>query len=368
MSSPLVPSVSRPVSLERSSSERENRNVTLKDVAAYAGVSAICASGVLNGGATPRRVSEETRSKIVSAAEELGYKRNAGAAQMRSKRFGMISLLLATDPNQSNLPHELLDGIQDGLVENDLQLLVSRVPDERLCDEGFVPRILREWMADGLLIDYTQRYPQRMTELIREHHLPAVWINTRQSADCVYPDERSAGKRAAAHLLEQGHRRIAYCNFTSAPDAQAHYSVFERLQGLRETTQSAGVSLQVMEQIVAPNERVGQVRTLLQSAARPSAIVTYDATNGVADAVRLAAALEGLDVPRDLSILSFASLGHTCCGAPLSCLVVPEREVGRQAVAMLKRKIQHPERVLHPQLVSFEFQAGQTCAPPRRTA
>jgi DNA-binding LacI/PurR family transcriptional regulator len=104
---------------------------------------------------------------------------------MRTGSFGCVALLLSTRQFHSALPIGLMEGIHDGLAERNLHLTFARVPDEKLTDEQEVPKFLREWMADGMIVNYTHDFPVRLLTLINEHEMPSIWTNAKLDADCV---------------------------------------------------------------------------------------------------------------------------------------------------------------------------------------
>lgn len=354
-----------PVEKKRSNQMRERGMPTLSDVAALAGVSKVSASVALNGAKSGTVLSEATRGRIVMAAEELGYKRNGSMASATTGRFGCVALLLSTEEYRSNLPQPMWNGIHDELAAHNMHLTMARLPDEKLTDEGVVPKILREWMADGLLIDYTHHIPQRMLGLIRAHQMPAVWINSKQGSDCVYPDDHEAAARLTRHLLQLGHTRVLYLDFIHGyGNGQEHYSYLERVAGYRSAMQDAGLTPRVEPGTWIPeDQRETHIGALLQESERPTAILTYG--DGETDMIAPAAAELGLRMPRDLSIASFLPAGTRYMGRALTTCSVPEYAMGRSATQMLRQKIQNPAHTLAPVALKFEFEAGQTCAPPK---
>ena len=131
-------------------------------------------------------MSSATRARILAAAEELGYRRNASMGMARSGKFNALGLSLSTHPNHSRLTSELLKGLNEGVRENNLHRIVQELPDSPLTEVGFVPKILREWMCDGLLIDYIHNLPSELLELVRKNNTPAVWNNTKLEAETLY--------------------------------------------------------------------------------------------------------------------------------------------------------------------------------------
>lgn len=339
--------------------------VTQKQIAQQLGVSRQLVGFALTDTGT---ISADMKERIVAAAQGMGYRPNGMARAMKSGRFGCAALLLSTHPHVSNLPAPLLEGVNAELANHDFHLTLAHLPHERLSDGALVPKILREWMADGLLIDLTHQIPARFANLIAEHHMPAVWINSRQSGDCVYPDDFEAGRRAGEHLLELGHRRLAFAGYVAGEKQPPHhYSAFDRRDGVSQALQSAGILLEnvLIEDWVTPltdfEARVQLWREILRRPVRPTAIVAY--SDAQTSPVLRAAELEGLQVPGDLSLVTFGA-DSRYLGRVLTHFELPNVEVGRAAVRQLLRKIEAPDQVLAPLAVSFAFEPGQTCAAP----
>jgi DNA-binding LacI/PurR family transcriptional regulator len=304
----------------------------------------------------------ETRKKVLDAARELGYRPNSAARTMRSGRFGSVAILQSVDFVRSNLPAGLLDGIHDALLQTGQVLILGRLPDEKLTSEGHVPKILQEWTVDGLIIDYNINAPPAMADLIREHDIPSVWINAKFEADAVRPDDFGAGKRAVDELVKRGHRRIAYVDRYFDPP-QVHYSRRDRREGYLAAMKSAGLQ----PQSVTSSDRVSGVaaiellKKLLAAKDRPTAIIAYSDENGACAAVVAGRDL-GMDVPRDLSVITFSDKVVVLPVMPVATMLVPVYEVGRAAVEMLCDKIVRPAASIQTKVVPFEFDPAETIA------
>ncbi len=334
---------------------------TLEEVAAAAGVSRNTVSRVLSGRTKAIWPGTAARARhIRRVAARLAYRPHGAARAMSRGRFGCAALLLSTEAGRSTLPTTLLDSIHDALARRDMHLMVAKLPDEKLTSEGFVPKVLREWMSDGLLINYNRDIPRRMIELIEEHRIPAVWINCKRDADCVHPDDFGGGKAAAEHLLRLGHRRIAYAEFSTDPQAR-HYSEVDRREGYAEAMRAAGLPPRLLrpEPLSHGPDRVQLARRWLAGGDRPSAVVAY----AFAEAVHHAATAAGLRVPHDLSVIGFAQRpDYAICATP-SAVVIPAGQLGEAAVEMLADKMARPPEPLPPRVLAVRLVAGETTGP-----
>ena len=342
---------------------------TLQEIADRAGVSLNTASRILAGRIKGVRKDAVARSEtVLKIAQELNYRPNTSAQAIRSGRFGGIALLLSTNPNRSHMPRGMLEGIEAVLVGHDMHLTLTRVPDERLTQQGVVPKILRRSMTDGLLINYTDHIPDKMIDLIEREKIPSVWINTNRETDCVRPDDFAAAQQATKELIKRGHRRIAYVDYHNNHSplvGPLHYSVADRSNGYIAAMEAAGLTPQlVWEERDVTRERMTLASALLASPDRPTAIVAYSPFTALP--LLIAAFKTGrLDVPKDLSLITFSDILSDDAGLALSAMLIPTPEIGRLATEMLLRKIEEPLLTQPSLAVPFVLALGSTIASPR---
>jgi LacI family transcriptional regulator len=334
--------------------KREKRvPVTIQHVAKRLGVSVQTVSAIL--GTKAHLYRDETRERVMKAARELGYRPNALAKATRTGRSGNIALLISSDSSYSPTPTELLYGIEQSATDNQLQMFISRLPDEKLTDAGYVPRVLREWFADGMLINYHFHIPPKMIELVRANDVPSVWINSPQPDDAVYPDEEGAGAEAVRMLIERGHKKIAYINFIHGSNIQdEHFSVAHRQAGYLKAMKAAGLKpmLHTYTNKVMMNERLNMSRKIMQAADRPTGIVTYNQSS--ANPIFMAGLESGLVPEKDFSIVTFDNQPIRLCSIHnTTTLLVPNLEMGRLAVEMLVKKVANPQERLPAAVVPF---------------
>jgi LacI family fructose operon transcriptional repressor len=322
---------------------------TLKDVVRRSGLSLPTVSRILGGHAD--RHSARTVERVMRAARELRYRPNSSARAVRRGSFGCICLLQSTDFWRSHLPGTLLSGIHDALHERDLHLTLARLSAEELSEESFEPKALREWLADGLLVNYTHDIPALMRRRIARRRIPAVWINTRLRHDCVHPDDRDAALRVTRSLVERGRRRIAYVDYYFHTPSH-HYSKDDRYAGYLAAMREAGLAPRLIAaDPPVPGRKVEElVRRWLAAEDRPDAVVTYG--GGEVHPILLAAARLGVEVPRDLAVATFGEVGDFG-DAPVTVCRLPWGEVGKAAVEMLLEKIDDPSRRFGARAVGF---------------
>jgi LacI family transcriptional regulator len=337
--------------------------VTIKDIAAEAGLSNQAVSYALR---RDPRIPPATRDRVVAIAERLGYRPNASAQAFRNGRHGSVGLLLSATPARSYLPAHLLYGIENALTARSTRLIIGDLPDERLAQQGAAPSLLRNWSIDGLLINYQEDVPETMCSLIRRDHVPSVWINTRQEGGCVHADDLAAARAATDYLLQLGHRRIAYVDYSRGWDrlADAHYSARDRQAGYEAAMVAAGLAPRIIRerQMVPGRERAERAKVWLSQPDRPTAIIASGGT--VAFPVCFQARLLGLNVPADLSLISVDDVPVDMMGQVFTTMVVPHRKIGEAAAEMLLRILNEKDFSPTALAVAFDFERGETCAPP----
>lgn len=207
-------------------------NVTIKDVARESGVSIATVSRVVNG---TGYVSESTRKKVEDAVARLGYSPNHFA---RSLSKGSTKIVGAVIPDISNpfFP-AIARGIDDVLVSNGYLLVICNTDNDEGQEEAVVKALL-EKRVDGLVFVTGSRDPRELVQ-----HVPAdVPIATIDrevmglDCDMVTCDSYKGGYEMTRHLIDSGHRKIA---FISGPD---HLSTSQkRLAGFRAALSDAGM-------------------------------------------------------------------------------------------------------------------------------
>jgi LacI family transcriptional regulator len=340
----------------------------VNSIAREVGVSPRTVRRVLNGEVRDTRPTFVRRAeKIRELGRRANYLPNAAARATRTGRFNVVTLLLSTVPGYSHLFGGLLVGIEEELARKGQQLHLTRLTDAALTDERFMPRALREWCSDGLLVNYQHHIPAELVRLIRQHRLPSVWMNSKQEKDCVYPDEHKAGLLATRWLLERGRRLIAYVDYShgEADDPAKHYSERDRLGGYRQAMREAGLAprrIGARDSAVASAEHLALSRRWLEAPDRPDGVVVYS------DVVAIFAAAQslGLRVGEELEIMAFAEGQVKVGGQPLPTTTFNAGELGRKSVRMLLEKIAHPDRLTPPCVIEPFIRAPDAEDAPAR--
>lgn len=358
--------------MEAAAGRLDQVTVTIRQIAEASGVHTSSVSRILNGKVERYGISRHAEAKVLAAARSLGYRPNAAAKATATGRFNAAALLQTQRAGRSTLPEPLLSGLCDELADRDMHLSLARLPDEQFTEQRLVPRILRVLLADGLLVNYTDHIPETMMSLLRRDDLPSVWMNAKLPFDCVRPDDYGAARQATKRLIGLGHRRIAYLDFAhrSATIANDHYSAREREAGYADAMIRAGLAPDIVrfDRPTPDNAALQWATAWVRGPDRPTATVGYGRVESTV--VLMAALYAGLRPGTDISAIHLSTLGPPLAGRmgglDLSHMAADHPAIAREAVAMLCRRIEQPDRHDAPCVVPFIHQRGQTIGPPAR--
>jgi LacI family transcriptional regulator len=329
--------------------------IRLIDVAAHAGVSVATASHVL-GGKRADRYTAETRQTIEASARALGYRPNSNARAMRSGQSGAVTLLLPADTGASFLPPRLLAGIHDALAEQGRHLIIAQYPDERLIEADFLPRALKECMADGLIVNYIDKIPPAFAEaLALPSAPPAICLNVDRPFDCIRPDDEQGSYDITKLLIEKGHTQIAYIGVRTG-----HYSVIARQNGYGRALKEAGLQPRIV-MYEYPEDVFQNVGLLWDEKKSITAVVTYESF--VITPLLIVLARKGIRVPEEVSVVTFYDTDLDWnLGLSVTTAVIPVYEMGQRAVEMLAQKLDGEATPLTSVLVPITIHTGTTVA------
>jgi LacI family repressor for deo operon, udp, cdd, tsx, nupC, and nupG len=314
---------------------------TIADVAERVGVSRAAVSFAING---RPGVAEETRARILRAAEELGWRPSAPARALTQARAGAVGLVLVRQSDHLELDDffvRFLAGVERTLTAHDYALLLQVVsPDARDRLDSY-RRLVTSGRIDGMLLTDVVLDDARF-DMLAENELPAV-IAGRPWGDCPFPvveTEHARGMAALVdHLTGVGHTAVAFVG----GDPAYEYVATRRwvwMERMRSVGLEPGLSASVVPEDAAARAATAR---LLQASPRPTAIVY---TSDLLALAGLGVAHElGLAVPGDVSIAGFddsplASLSSP----PLTTVRVDYAGFGEAAAAVLLAEIDDAER------------------------
>ncbi|RKT79558.1 LacI family transcriptional regulator [Terracoccus luteus] len=277
------------------------RRPTISDVARAAGVSKGAVSFAING---RDGVSAETRSRILRAADELGFTRDVRARGLSSSRAMAVALVIARPPETLGADPffaVFVAGVETVLSQAGFALVMQVVPTH-VSEEEAYERLAGEGRADGVFLT-DLRVDDDRPAVLRRLGLPGVRIapDIDDSAPSVVVDDRPGIRAAVEHLVALGHTRLAH---VGGPATYVHGA--SRRAAFDEATDAAGLApgLHVEADFSAEGGAAATAKLLdLPPRRRPTAVVY--ANDLMAAAGIAVAADRGLDVPGDLSVTGF---------------------------------------------------------------
>jgi LacI family transcriptional regulator, galactose operon repressor len=329
-------------------------------VAERAGVGIGTVSRVLND--SPG-VAQATRVRVRAVMQELGYRPSPTARNLslgRTQTLGVIAPFF-TSPSVV----ERLRGIDDvvGGSAYDLTLFNIETLDQR---RAALRRFARRDRVDGVIVISLPLKPGEVRALHRDR-VPTVLIDVAHALlPNVAIDDVAGGAMAARHLLEAGHRQIAFVGDVE-DNPFAFASSQRRLDGLRRELLEAGVTLPASYVRRGPFGRESALeltRELLALGRRPTAI--FAASDVQAFGVLDAAARAGLAVPGDLSVIGFDDI-ELAAAIGLTTVRQPLRESGRVGARLLLRALDGEEQPTPgpaPRLPELEIVVRRTVSQP----
>jgi LacI family transcriptional regulator len=326
-------------------------SVSIKDVAALAGVSVATVSNVFN---RPDVVAEATRTRVAEAISALGYVRNESARQLRMGQSRTIGLIVPDIANPFFT--DVTRGVEDVARAAGGLVIVCNSDDDPEKETSYVT-LLAEHQVQGVLL-VPVRGSQTATARLRHRGIPVVLLDSTGPTDIssVSVNDFAGGQLAVAHLLKCGHRRVAFLGAGhDAPQA------LDRMAGARQAFRAAGLSPDDLQLIStrALNVDGGAAAALEIVAQKPRNRPTAVACVNDLLALGLMHALvrHGLLVPDDVAIVGYDDISFAEAAAvPLSSVRQPRQDLGRRAAELLLseaagRSTKHHRVVFEPELV-----------------
>ncbi len=320
---------------------------SMKDVAAHARVSLGTVSNVLN---RPEVVAERTRKRVLAAIAELGFVRNESARQLRGGGSRTLAYVVLDTGNPFFT--DVAQGVQEAADAVGLVVFLCDSGQDRRRQSAYLD-LLEQQRVEGVLITPVDRTDERLT-LLPRRGTPVVMVDAHSPDHCsVFVDDVAGGDLAATHLLDGGHRHIA---FVGGPPSLPQ--VADRLTGFRRVYDPDDVVvLETAALDIAEGRRAGARLAGLPAGRRPTAAFCANdllALGLLQEAVRL-----GLRVPEDLAIVGYDDIVFAEAAAvPLTSVAQPRHLIGRTAAEMLIAEArerdgthQHRQVVLSPELV-----------------
>ena len=303
--------------------------VSIKDTAKAASVSHSTVSRALSDSPL---VKAETKARIKRLAQEMGYTPDAIARSLVTQQTHTVGVVVTTitDPFVA----EVVQGIEDAAHENDYAVILSSSAAEPDREMAAV-EMLRAKRVDSLIVT-SSRVGALYLEHLERIGVPVVLVNNHNEQSGRYTfsvsvDNQHGGYLATHHLIEGGHRCIAY---VSGP--ADHSDDAGRMAGYRQALDEAHIPLDAALVVSGDGRLEGGERALhalIRLAEPPTAVFCYNDMTAIG--LLSAARQAGLSVPGDLAVVGFDDIPFAShVTPPLTTVAQPQRDMGRQAMNM----------------------------------
>lgn len=313
--------------------------VTIKDVAAEAGVSAATVSYVLNG---KKKVSETTRQKILDVIEKLEFVPDLNARGLSVKDTRLIGIVVPqTEPGSKLMFHnnfysELIGSIEFTARQKGYHVIISATD----VAEDYL-NLIRERNLAGVVIIGT--YQNRFFSQLKKLEIPVVLVDSYCKYDCFHAirlDDEYSSYLATRYMLEHGHRKIAL----ATGHLKENGVMQKRFSGYRKALEEYGISFQLewlqegtvdYESGVAAARRIGENKTDVTAVVATADVLAVGLIKGFYD--------QGIHVPEQISIIGFDNLDISRYTTPgLTTVSQPIVLKGERAVELLVQNIENP--------------------------
>ena len=331
--------------------DRAPNHVTIVDVARVSGFSPSTVSIVLNDAPLSKNVAARTKEHIRVTAQTLGYRPDASARSLRSRRSHTIGVMIFdfSDP----FCIQILRGIERSLDPTPFLPIIMDAHNDRKQFERYLEMML-ERRVEGLIVVANWLFAE--IELLPDFgrgKIPTVVVgrDLSTSISSVIVDNERGGYAAMQHLHELGHRRIAFIRGPRQLQDSAR-----RWQGIRRFAKEVGLSIDaaLVKQLTASFDPIsgftgGHALTteLLQRGTEFTAILAFDDLTGLGAIRSLYEA--GRSVPNDCSVIGFDDVPLSALATPgLTTIRQPMEEMGGTAAGWIVKSLQEGEDTARP--------------------
>jgi DNA-binding LacI/PurR family transcriptional regulator len=335
---------------------KEKSSTTIRDVARLANVSIGTVSRVLNDDPA---VTEKTRCKVKDAIDELDYIPNPIARQLSIGRTLTIGIIQPYITLPSYI--ERMHGVQHILADSEYDLVIFNVdnPSQR---NAYFKDLSYKMRADGIIIVSLPPNDEQ-AEYFAKSRIPIVFIDAyHPKMFCVIADDVEGGRIATRHLVELGHRKIAF--LSDHLESPFHPSMRHRYLGYREVLEEAGILYNPSYVIEGERGRTNaqvMAKQLFDLDDPPTAIFAASDTHafGVLDAARMV----GLKVPERLSVIGYDNISDSAYNN-LTTIDQSLQDSGAKAAQMLLELLGDLAKPPDKQFVALNLLVRKTTAPP----
>ncbi len=336
------------------------RRVRLADIAEVCGVSSATVSLAMRDSPL---VNHKTRARVLTELKRQGYVYNRGAANLRRQTSSTVALLI----NDLSNPFfaEFAAGVDEALAQAGYVTLLGGTSESPERQQRVLSSLLEHRPAGFILSPAELSDSQALQDLLGEQAHVLVFNRelSRTQWDFLVLDNRRGARLATEHLLQLGHRRIAFVGGHTTSS-----SCKQRRLGYTEALRAAGVEPDagwLVECAPTRLDAAASTRLLLPTGApSPTAAVCYN--DAVALGVMNGLAAKDVRVGKDFAVTGFDDIAEAAVAAPaLTTIAADPRGLGQRAAELLLGRLEAPQRARQRIVASVTLKVRHsTCPPP----
>ena len=332
--------------------------VSIKDIAKAAGVSYSTVSRALHNSPL---ISLEVREQIQRIAGSMGYTPNALAQSLQSKQTNSVGLVITTisDPFFA----DVVNGVEEEAKKAGISVFLATTkndPDEEIdIIETFSRR-----RVDGVIVA-SSRIDAGYASRLEQIRIPVVMVNAEaeEEGNLIYSvsvDDFDGARQAIRHLIDLGHRRIAYLGVSNRTVSNKH-----RMEGYIDTLKKESIEIVperiIINQDTSPGDLVRDFKIgqeLCEKILKTDVTAIFCYCDTIAAGVMDTCRRNGISVPQQMSIVGFDD-NFICeiLSPPLTTIHQPEMEIGKLAMQMILNSLAGEDVVdilLNPHIIIRE--------------
>jgi LacI family transcriptional regulator len=331
--------------------------VRIQDVASHAGVSLMTITRVINNSGY---VSPKTRERVQQSIKSLGYIPNHIAKALKSSKTGIIgNVLPLITINQ--VFARISQSLKDAALPYGLKILPVYTEDDPEGDEQMLHELIGRMVEGIIFTDIVRVRREAMLNVISKK-IPIVMIERPMSVkgvDKLVWDNIKGSLIATSHFIARGHRRLGFIGRKFSKELNEK-SEKDRFEGFRQGLLDAGIILEerntgLTEKYEVEHGYQAMKQIMEQSREkRPSGV--YTTSDILLCGILQYLYEKGLNVPRDISIISHDNTLAGMCSPPITSVAIPFEEMGQTALSLFHerregKRLSDKSVVLNPFLV-----------------
>jgi DNA-binding LacI/PurR family transcriptional regulator len=329
------------------------KRVTIYDLANELGVSASYVSRALNNHPS---ISEKVREKVKRKANELNYRHNSHAANLRKGSSRTIGVIVP-HINQSFFS-EAIAGIEEVCFENNHSLIICQSHESFKQESAAIETLIHQNVNCILISVAAETHTSSHLENIRKHNIELVQFDRcfdKLNSFKVLNDNKEVSYNVVKNLVKEGYKKIA---FLGGPN---HLAVFKnRKEGYLKAIKEAGLAIPynfIVEDVLSKEKAAESATELLQLKEPPDAF--FNVSDHQSLGVLQVALMLGIKVPDELGIFGFANEAFTEIISPaLSSVDQKSKELGKRAAKIYFENILKGQNTIvkdHEEIIKSEI-------------